>query len=222
MFRKVLVSTLLVLAVTSPAWAQTTPKVSVSVLFGYTLADGVSGDPFKAADGNTYDRVDPKDSMMLGISGGFFVTPSAEVGFMWRYQPTTMQVSGTKKTDLGDSNINGYHAYFAYNFGDPEGKVRPYILGGIGATHYGGFSFKSPDGSTQQAGSETQFSTTWGGGVKLYPSPKVGFQAGVQWTPTYIKSDPNGWWCGWYGCYVVSDAQYSNQFEFIGGVTFRF
>jgi len=24
------------------------------------------------------------------------------------------------------------------------------------------------------------------------------------------------------GCYVVGDAQYSNQFEFTGGLTFRF
>jgi hypothetical protein len=32
-----------------------------------------------------------------------------------------------------------------------------------------------------------------------------------------------GWWCDpWWGCYVVGDAQYSNQFEIIGGISFRF
>lgn len=221
MFRKALVSTLLALAVTSAAWAQT-PKVDFSVLFGYTLADGVSGDPYRAENGNTYDRIDPKDSITFGLSGGFYVTPGWEVGFMWRYQPTSFQVSGTTTTDLGDTSINGYHGFFAYHFGDPEGKVRPYILGGIGATSYGGFTFQAASGTKSVSG-DTQFSTIWGGGLKLYPSPKVGFQVGIQWAPTYIKSDAEGWWCDpWYGCWVYGDPQYANQFEFVGGVTFRF
>jgi outer membrane protein W len=221
MLRKALVGMLFVLAVTSPGWAQT-PRGDFSVLFGYTLADGVSGDPFRAPDGATYDRVDPKDSVMFGIAAGYYVTPGWEIGFMWRQQPTTIEVSGTRTTELGDSKINGYHGFFAYHFGEPEAGVRPYLLFGLGATHYGGFSIQTPSGATETAGSETQFSTTWGAGVKAYASPNVGFQAGVQWTPTYIKSDPGGYWCGWYGCYVVGDAQYANQFEFVGGITVRF
>jgi hypothetical protein len=221
MLKRLLIVTLLALAVVSPAWAQS-PKVDVSLLFGYTLSDGVSGEAFRAPDGATYDRIDPKDSMMFGIAGGVYVTPSWELGFMWRRQATTIQVSGTKTTDLGDSTINGYHGFFAYHFGDPEAKVRPYILGGIGATSFGGFDYTAPDGTAQQVGGETQFSTTWAFGVKAYASRNIGFQAGIQWTPTYIKSDPAGYWCGWYGCYLVGDAQYSNQFEFSGGVTFRF
>jgi hypothetical protein len=221
MLRKALVGMLLVLAVTSPAWAQT-PKGDFSVLFGYTLSDGVSGGPYKAPDGGTYDRVDPKDSMMFGLSGGFYVTPNFEVGFMWRRQATSMEMSGTRTNNLGDTNIDGYHAFFAYHGGEGDARVRPYFLFGLGATHYGGFSYTPPGGATQTAGGETQFSGTIGAGVKAYASPNVGFQAGVQWTPTYIKSDPGGYWCGWYGCYMVGDAQYSNQFEFAGGLTVRF
>jgi len=45
----------------------------------------------------------------------------------------------------------------------------------------------------------------------------------VRWTPTYIKSDAAGWWCDpYWGCYLVGNAQYSNQFDINGGVTFRF
>jgi len=59
--------------------------------------------------------------------------------------------------------------------------------------------------------------------VKVFPSPNVGARFGIRWTPTYIKSDAAGWWCDpWWGCYVVGNAQYSNQFEFVGGVMFRF
>ena len=222
MFRKVLISALLVLAVTSAAWAQT-PKVEFTGIFGWTLADGVSGDAVKAGNGQVYDRVDPKDSMNFGFSLGFFLSPSAEVGFLWRRQPTTIQISGTTVTDLADTNIDGYHGYGAYYFGDPEGKVRPYIMGGLGLTHYGGISFTKASGQTADISGNSQFSTTWGAGVKVNASPNVGLKLGMQWTPTYIKSDAEGWWCDpWFGCYVVGSSQYSNQFEFTGGIAFRF
>lgn len=221
MFKKVFVCALLVLAMASPAWAQS-HRGDISVLFGYSLSDGVTGGPYFAPDGAAYDRIEPKDSMMFGVSGGFFVSPGWEIGFMWRQQPTTLEMSGTKTVELGDSTISGYHGFFAYHFGESGVNVRPYILFGLGATHYGGFSYKDPGGVTQDAGGETQFSSTIGAGVKAFASKNVGVQAGIQWTPTYIKSDPAGYWCGWYGCYVVGDAQYSSQFEFFGGIVFRF
>ena len=94
---------------------------------------------------------------------------------------------------------------------------------GFGATNYGTVDFTRVNGQPGSTGSETQFSTTWGAGVKLYPSPKAGLKIGVRWTPTYIKSDAAGWWCDpYWGCYVVGDAQYSNQFEFSAGLTLRF
>jgi hypothetical protein len=222
MFRKAIVSALLVLAVTSAAWAQS-PRVEVAGFIGYSLADGVSGDPYKAGNGYTYDRVDPKDSMNFGASIGFFVTPSAQVGFLWRRQATSLELSGNTVTKLADINIDGYHGFGAFYFGDPESKMRPYVMGGVGMTNYGGISFTRANGQVSNISGVTRFSPTLGGGVKIYPSPKAGVQFGVQWTPTYIKSDAAGWWCDpWFGCYVVGNAQYSNQFEFFGGITFRF
>ena len=57
---------------------------------------------------------------------------------MWRRQATKLDIMGTATTTLDDMNIDGYHGYGAYDFGDPEAKARPYILGGLGATNYGG------------------------------------------------------------------------------------
>ena len=51
MFRKVLVSVLVLLVMASAAWAQA-PKVEFTGLIGWTLSDGVSGDPVAALDGN--------------------------------------------------------------------------------------------------------------------------------------------------------------------------
>jgi len=222
MVRKVLVSVLVLLVMASAAWAQT-PKVEFTGIIGWTLSDGVSGDPVTALDGNVYDRVDPKDSMHFGFSLGFFLSPSAEIGFLWRRQATEIELAGTNVRTLGDANIDGYHGYGAYYFGDPEARARPYIMGGLGATNYGSVSYTRTDGTSATTASNTQFSTTWGAGLKVNASPNVGMKFGIQWTPTYIKSDAAGYWCDpWWGCYVISDSQYSNQFEFVGGLAFRF
>jgi len=212
----------LVLGCSAPAFAQS-PKVEFTGILGWSLSDGVSGDAVKALDGNTYDRVDPQDSMNFGFSLGFFLNPSAEVGFLWRRQATKLDVLGTATRTLGDLNIDGYHGYGAYYFGDEDAKARPYIMGGIGATHYGSVAYTKATGQAATTASGTRFSTTWGAGVKINATQNVGLKLGMQWTPTYIKSDAAGWWCDpWWGCYVVGNAQYSNQFEFIGGIAFRF
>ena len=98
------------------------------------------------------------------------------------------------------------------------------MFGGLGATNYSSVEFTSAAGAALETGSNTQFSSTWGAGVKLFPSAGAfGIRAGVRWTPTFIKSDAEGWWCDpYWGCYVVGDTQYSNQLEFSGGITLRF
>jgi hypothetical protein len=53
MIRKTMIGALMLVALGSTAWAQT-PKVEFTGLIGYSLADGVSGDPYKAGNGQTY------------------------------------------------------------------------------------------------------------------------------------------------------------------------
>jgi hypothetical protein len=203
------------------AYAQV--RAEVGVFAGWTFADGVSGDAFIAPDLNVYDRLDPKDSFGWGFDIGVFVTPQVELGFLYSNQPTTLEISGTNTVEIGDMSVTTYHGYFAYNFGEEDAFVRPYILGGFGATTFGDVEFTGVTGVLRTIGSETQYSSTWGAGVKVYPSPRVGVRIGARWTPTYIKSDAAGWWCDpYWGCYLVGDAQYSNLFELSGGVSFRF
>jgi hypothetical protein len=53
--------------------------------------------------------------------------------------------------------------------------------------------------------------------------PGVGSFDRIDPKDAFVKSDAAGWWCDpYWGCYVVSDAQYSNQLELSGGVTLRF
>ena len=221
MLKKFLCTLALTAAFAAPALAQD-KRVEVGVLFGWTFADGVEGQTVVTPSG-AFDRVDPQDSAKWGLSLGFLVTPNAEVGFLFGQQMTKLELGGTTTLEIGDTNINTYHGYYAYNFGDSDAGARPYLMFGLGATNYGGVDYTRANGQTGTIGSETQFSGTVGAGVKVYPSPGVGLKLGIQWTPTYIKSDAAGYWCDpYWGCYMVGDAQYSNQWDLSGGITFRF
>jgi opacity protein-like surface antigen len=221
MLVRILCAAALVAVAAAPAYAQD-KRVEASVLLGWTFADGVEGQSIVTPSG-IFDRIDPKDSFKWGLGLGFLVTPNAEVGFLFGQQMTTLQAGGTSTVDIGDSSINTYHGYFGYNFGESDAAVRPYVLFGLGATNYSGVDFTRANGQQGTIGAETQFSTTWGAGVKFFPSPSVGARFGLHWTPTYIKSDAAGYWCDpYWGCYLVGDAQYSNQWDLGGGITFRF
>jgi hypothetical protein len=94
---------------------------------------------------------------------------------------------------------------------------------GLGATQYGSVSYTNIANQAREIDGFSAFSTTWGAGVKGYGSGALGFKAGIQWTPTYLKSDAAGWWCDpYWGCYVIGDAQYGNQWTLNGGLLLRF
>jgi hypothetical protein len=212
----------LVPAMAAPAAAQA--RVEVSGFVGWAFSDGVSGTAFPAPDGEIYDRIDPKDSVLYGFSAGFLVTPQVELGFLYSTQSSKLLLDGTTERELGDMSVNTYHGYFAYNFGEEDAPLRPFILLGLGATSFSDVDVNLPLlGGTRTVSGETQFSGTLAAGVKFFFHKNVGARAAFRFTPTYIKSDAAGWWCDpFWGCYLVGDAQYSNQVEFSGGVTFRF
>ena len=201
----------------SAAWAQNA-RVELSGTAGWTFSDGVSGSAVIVPGVGTFDRIDPKDAFSWGARIGFLVSDNVEVGGLFSAQSTSLELGGTNTAKLGDETIYNYHGYFAYNFGEADAQVRPYVLGGLGATQFGTVKTNVGD-----IGGNTKFSTTWAAGVKLYPSKNVGLRLEGRWTPTYIKSDAGGWWCDpYWGCYVVGNAQYANQFELSGGITLRF
>ncbi len=222
MIRKTILTAMAVAVAAATASAQGA-RVEISGTAGWTFSDGVGGETAVTVPGvGVFDSLGPKDAFSWGARLGFNVTPNVEVGFLFNQQSTKYELGGTSTVDLGDVSVYNYHGYFAYNFGDEDASVRPYILGGLGATQYGKISVTAA-GTTRDLGGETQFSTTWGAGVKLFPGRSFGIRLEGRWTPTYIKSDSEGWWCDpYWGCYVVGNAQYSNQFELSGGVTLRF
>ncbi len=209
------------LAVAASAHAQD-PRVEIGGTVGWTFSDGVTFDGVVADDGNIYNGIDPKDSFSYSLNLGFLVNENAEVGFLFAQQKSTLQVFGSQTVDIGDMSVDNYHGYFAYNFGDSDASVRPYLMIGAGVTRYGTVPF-SVGAFTGETQSDSQFSGIFGAGLKIFPSPRFGVNLAARWVPTYIKSDSAGWWCDpYWGCYVVENAQYSNQFHLQGGIFFRF
>jgi hypothetical protein len=212
MVRKTILTVGLLALVAGAAQAQD-PRVELSGTAGWTFSDGVN---VGGLDDSPI-RVDPKDAFSWGARIGFNLTPNTELGFLFNMQSTDLEASGIVNLSVPQTVYN-YHGYFAYNFGEADATARPYVLGGVGATQYG--SLKTPVGDI---GGDTQFSSTWAAGLKLFPGRSVGLRLEARWTPTYIKSDPEGYWCDpYWGCYTVSEAEFANQYELSGGIILRF
>jgi hypothetical protein len=216
--RKVVLIAGLTLMLTPSAWAQDY-KVEFSGFVGYTFSEGFTIDPV-VIDGTVFSKINPTNGASYGFTFDFLASENMAIGFQYSQQRSTLQASGTRNVDLTDMNVNNYHAIFTYNIGDEDEFVRPFITGGLGATHYKPAAIEG-----NEIASSTRFSTTWAGGVKVYPGSNVGFKAMARWTPTYIKSDPAGIWCSpWWpwGCYQLVETDYSNALELTAGITFRF
>jgi opacity protein-like surface antigen len=202
-------------------------RFEIGANFGYTFSEGVDINQFTIPDG-TVTKVNPVSSSSWGLNADYLITENVAVGFLFDQQMSKLNVDmlAGGNVDIADLDVYNYHGTFTYNFGEGDSPIRPYLFGGLGATHYDGGEFLYNPGLgydvTGSLGSETKFSMVWGGGVKFFFNKNVGVKGEMRWTPTYIKSDPAGIWCGWYGCWVVGDTDYSNQLKLSGGVVFRF
>jgi len=210
---------LMVAAVAVPASAQV--KFEASFLFGYTFSEGVSGDAVITPSG-TFNSVDVKSGGALGFSVGVVAHNGGEVGFVYSRQMSQLSLSGLNQKDLGDMNIDSYHGYIGYNF-MYDTKMNPYIQIGFGATDYGQVNYTNFAGAPGAINGPARFSANIAAGVKFFVNDHFGFRAGAVYTPTYISSTAEGWWCDpYWGCYLVGDNKYSNQFQLQGGFTVRF
>jgi opacity protein-like surface antigen len=203
------------------------PRVEVSFETGYTASEGIQTSSARVIGGQVYNDVDIKSGGNFGFTAGFFITPNAEVEFLWNRQFSNFEASNpAPSVQLADLSVDNYFGNFVYNWGEGDTKVRPFALFGIGATHYSpGDPVALPRlTSATSIDSATKFSWTFGGGVKVYPAQHIGNTASARWTPTYIKSDSAGLWCDPFypTCWVLADPDYSNQFAITGGVTLKF
>jgi len=212
-FSRVTVSVLfLMLAGAAAVMAQ---KVEVQPFIGYRFGNTVEVDDLIFIDQLQYSQFKVEDGLAYGASFGVWVHPAIEVEFIWSEQPGDFVAAGPNGTGFRftELKVDNFHGCVLYHFGDPDSQVRPYILAGLGATWY------NPGGGAEGS---TKFSSTWGGGVKVYAGDHLGFRFQGRWTPTYIGSQDAIWCDPWWGCWQVQEPVYHHQFELSAGVIFRF
>lgn len=214
---------IIVIVLTAANVSAQDPRAEISATAGWTFSNGVSSDSSVTVPNvGTFNSIEPENAFSWGLRVGFFAGENSEVGFLFNQQPTKIDLRGTSTVVVGDMKINNYHGYYAYNFGEADAEVRPYILFGLGATHYSDMA-ATVGGTSQDITGETRFSGTGAFGVKVYPDENVGIRFEARWTPTYITSTAAGWWCDpYWGCYTVGNAHYAHQFELAAGISFRF
>lgn len=200
---------------TSPVFAQ--GSFEASAFCGWTVVDGFAL-PAPASGNSAYTRADPQNSASFGFTFGATSDLGLGVEFLWGRQATTLDVTGAGPPLSGRMNIDSYHVHVVYEFGERENRSHLFVLGGLGATHYGDVVL--PPG---RVAGKTRFSWAFGGGLKVYPSSRVGFRVMARFVPTYIDAGETGLRCDLTpDCWANSSAANSIQIEFTGGVLVRF
>ena len=152
------------------------------------------------------------------------MTPNVQVEFLFDQQQSKLAVAGTSTLDIGDMSVSNYHGVLAYNFGASDAQVRPFVFGGLGATHYGSLSFTGAGGQDREIGGETQFSTTWGARPEALSRARASASASraAGRPPTSSRTPRAGGATPTGAATCCPTPQYSNQFELTGGITLRF
>ena len=184
--RSLAMAAVAVLVSVGPAAAQ---KVEVSGLVGWTLSDGVEGD---AGPRRRRQPVRPGRPEGFGVVG--------PRGRLQRHRQHRSRVPVRPAAELAEDQRHG-HAR-PRRFDDQHlsplrrlqcrspGRARaPVPADRLRRDQLRQRRVHPRQRRDAETGSETQFSTTWGLGVKVFGGSNVGFRAGMQWTPTYIKSD---------------------------------
>jgi opacity protein-like surface antigen len=191
--------TLPLLLVASPALAQET---EVSLLAGYTTPGSIDKKAQEIQD------LAIGGSFTWGADVGHFFWRNVGVSVLWTQQLSSLNLQTTTgSTSLFDVKVGQLHGNVVYRFGADHARLSPFVLAGLGA------AFLSADNLE----SETKFSWALGAGLKWFPFNNFGAKVQARYTQIQLN-DASSTYCDPFGFCQGS----LHQFEFMGGVTYRF
>jgi opacity protein-like surface antigen len=200
-----LVATLLLMV---PAAAMAQTKFEVSPYFGWRQGNDisdVSGVAVNLDSGATY-------GFMVDVG----ITDNLYAEFIYSYRKTDGTVfippditePGPRGTYDIEGNVDYYQGGLLYQWDLRNPKVKPFIVGTLGAA-----SFRSMDQSS------TRFSLSGGAGVKVMFSRNVGFRGEYRLFSTSTNFTGVGGWCDWWGfCYTFLSNKYLYQSQFAAAI----
>jgi len=196
-------------------WAQGTQRLVIQPFAGYRT----SGDFGLRADAVLpYSGVRITDGFAYGFSLGYRVNPNFTLEAQWARSAPTMEgissTPGLPNTSLFKLYEDQFHANFIAYFGN-NSIVQPFFVTGLGVT------VANPRG-VEGLSSETRFSWNLGLGLEKMFNERVGIRLQAKWFSTYVN-ETAAWFVDWWGfAHVVPVSQYMPQWEFTGGLVFRF
>ena len=180
--------------------------VEITPYAGYTIGGSFT-------DNATGAELDVKEGGSFGLVLGLPDTPETQYELFYAFQQTKVTGGGTFGGEtLFDLDIHYLHLGGTYMF--PAEKVRPFISGGLGATHF------VPHGSGLNA--KTYFSLSLGGGVKVPITEHVGLRFEGRGFMT-ILPDSTEIFCvssGGAACNVKVQGDVLGQLLLMAGITF--
>jgi opacity protein-like surface antigen len=200
------VAAILTILIVSPALSQNDPGTIELTPFGaYSF-----GGTFK--DEDTATEAELKDSGSFGLIFDYQQKDNTQIEVIYSLQRTDADVSGTTIP-----NVNMHYLQIGGTYLFDQGKVLPFVSATLGGTHI--------DVDTEGFGSDTFFGFSFGGGLQIAPSSRLGLRLEARAFGTLLRSGSTIF-CGSgpnaAGCAITVSGDVLWQFQTMAGIVFRF
>lgn len=193
-----------ILAVVHQPSAVSAADLEITPFMGYTFGGDFEGylavADFEVDESETY-------GIILGVTD----PKGTQYEFFYSHQPTTLMIDGgfLAGTPLFDLDIDYFHV--GGTFGKGSSKVKPYVAGGLGVTYL----------DPEDGDSETRFSLSLGGGIKVLLSDHFGLRFEGRGLGTFVEGN-GAVFCSNGNCAVGMSGDVFWQFSAFSGVTMAF
>lgn len=153
---------------------------------------------------------------MLAQQPSYFSEHDANTGIVSRCDVPNTNCSFVD----GTTQLTTYTFGAAYSFRSTEARVKPFLAGGIGWTHFDNTN-NPPVSGKLDLGFSNRLAYNIGGGVKYYFSHHIGARFDLRYLAS--RTTPGtAIQCGNFGCFQVATSNHANQLEANLGLIVRF
>jgi hypothetical protein len=147
--------------------------IELSPFVGYTFGG-------RLEDEETDEKVKIKDASSYGVRVAWDHQRYSQIEFLWSHQETELSDNGPLPEDtMFDLDVDYFHigGTIVWN----QGKVEPFFSGSLGLARF--------DPEDSGLDTETRFSLGFGGGVRYFPTKRLGMVLGARGFVTFFNSE---------------------------------
>jgi opacity protein-like surface antigen len=214
---------LMMLAGSSSSAAEEFKRFEFQPFGGFGVSGGI---PLTAQDNTSYGSVSVNSSYMLGATFGINLNNLDAVEALWRRQYTEGRLQPEVAVPVLPGGVSSFnlkidqiHCNFLHHYLLSIPGVKPYIMGGLGATTY-----RAQRGG--QGASISRFSFALGTGIKYFFNDHFGLRGEARYAPTVVTVSDSHFWCTVGGagadCVIHLKMTLQSQLDLTGGIVIRF